>query len=108
MTGTDRLAKRLSHRLTNREFIMKITKLLATAAGLAALTACGGGETNTAENMDANLTDMNAGMDANLDMNATDMNMDMNATDMNADMNAGADLNAGADANAAANTTNTM
>jgi hypothetical protein len=84
---------------------MKITKLLATAAGLAALTACGGGETDTAENLDANLTDMNAGMDANLDMNATDMNagMDMNAgtTDMNADVNA--DLNA--DANAAANTT---
>ena len=45
---------------------MKITKLLATAAGLAALTACGGGETNTAENMDANLTDMNAGMDMNM------------------------------------------
>jgi hypothetical protein len=59
---------------------MKITKLLATAAGLAALTACGGGETNTAENMDANLTDMNA-----------------------------TDMNAGADANATANTTtNTM
>jgi hypothetical protein len=87
---------------------MKITKLLATAAGLAALTACGGGETNTAENLDANLTDMNAGMDANLDMNATDMNA-MNM-DMNADMNAGADLNAdlNADANAAANTTNTL
>ena len=66
---------------------MKITKMLATAAGLAALTACGGGDTDTAENLDANLTDMNAGMDANLDMNATDMNamnMDMNATDMNA------------------------
>ena len=87
---------------------MKITKLLATAAGLAALTACGGGESNTAENLDANLTDMNAGMDANLDMNATDMNA-MNM-DMNADMNAGADLNAdlNADANAAANTTNTL
>ena len=89
---------------------MKITKLLATAAGLAALTACGGGDTETAENLDANLTDMNAGMDANLDMNATDMNagMDMNAgtTDMNAgttDVNA--DLNA--DANATANTTTT-
>jgi hypothetical protein len=87
---------------------MKITKLLATAAGLAALTACGGGDTDTAENLDANLTDMNAGMDANLDMNATDMNA-MNM-DMNADMNAGADLNAdlNADANAAANTTNTL
>jgi hypothetical protein len=93
---------------------MKITKLLATAAGLAALTACGGGETNTAENMDANMTDMNAGMDANMDMNATDMNAmnaDMNAG-MNADMNAGAnaDMNAGmnADMNATNTTTNTM
>jgi hypothetical protein len=89
---------------------MKITKMLATVAGLAALTACGGGDTETTENLDANLTDMNAGMDANLDMNATDMNamnMDMNATDMNADVNAGGDMNA--DANAAANTTtNTM
>src|SRR5215210_346680 len=104
MTGTDRRAKRLKHRLINREFVMKITKMLATAAGLAALTACGGGDTDTAENLDANLTDMNAGMDANLDMNATDMNamnVDMNATDMNADVNA--DVNA--DANAAANTT---
>ena len=89
---------------------MKITKLLATAAGLAALTACGGGETNTAENMDANLTDMNAGMDANLDMNATDMNAmntDMNAgADMNADMNAG--MNADANAAATNTTTNTL
>ena len=87
---------------------MKITKLLATAAGLAALTACGGGETNTAENMDANLTDMNAGMDANLDMNATDMNamnMDMNATDMNAGADMNATANTGADVNATANTT---
>ena len=87
---------------------MKITKLLATAAGLAALTACGGGDTETAENLDANLTDMNAGMDANLDMNATDMNMDMNATgtDMNATGTTGAtgtDMNA--DANATGNTT---
>lgn len=107
MTGTDGRAKRLSHRLINRENIMKITKMLATAAGLAALTACGGGDTNTAENLDANMTDMNAGMDANLDMNATDMNamgnMDMNMG-MNADMNAGTN----ADANAAANTTNTL
>ncbi len=79
---------------------MKITKLLATAAGLAALTACGGGDTNTAENVDANLTDMNAGMDMN--MPADNMTLeannvtvveganatDMNATDMNADANA--------------------
>ena len=81
---------------------MKITKLLATAAGLAALTACGGGDTDTTENFDANLTDMNAGMDANLDMNATDMNA------MNMDMNAGADMNTdmnAADVNATANTT---
>lgn len=87
---------------------MKITKMLATAAGLAALTACGGGDTDTAENLDANLTDMNAGMDANLDMNATDMNamnMDMNATDMNADVNATANTDVNATANA---TTNTM
>ena len=86
---------------------MKITKMLATAAGLAALTACSGADTDTAENVDANLTDMNAGMDMNMDMNATDMNagMDMNAgADLNADMNA--DMNA--DANAAANTTNTL
>jgi hypothetical protein len=77
---------------------MKITKMLATVAGLAALTACGGGESNTStENLDANLTDMNAGMDANLDMNATDMN----AMDMNAGMNA-TDMNAtgNTDANA--------
>ncbi len=84
---------------------MKITKLLATAAGLAALTACGGGDTNTAENMDANMTDMNAGMD----MNATDMNaMDMNATDMNSDMNAGMNADMNADMNATMNTPNTM
>ena len=88
---------------------MKITKLLATVAGLAALTACGGGNTNTAENMDANLTDMNAGMDANLDMNATDMNAtDLNATDMNAGMNADMNATGNADMNATANTTNAM
>ena len=80
---------------------MKITKLLATAAGLAALTACSGADTDTAENVDANLTDMNAGMDMN--MPADNMTLeannvtvvegaDANATDLNADMNA--DVNA--------------
>ena len=78
---------------------MKITKLLATAAGLAALTACGGNDTNTAENMDANLTDMNAGMDMNmpadnmtLEANNVTVVEGANATDMNADVNA--DVNA--------------
>ena len=84
---------------------MKITKLLATAAGLAALTACGGGDTDTAENVDVNMTDMNAGMDMNmpaenvtLEANSVTVveGADANATDMNADMNA------------TANTTNTM
>ena len=82
---------------------MKITKLLATAAGLAALTACGGGETNTAENMDANLTDMNAGMDMN--MPADNMTLEANNVTVveGADANATTDMNA--DANATANTT---
>ena len=66
---------------------MKIIKSLAIAAGIAGLAACGGGggEDNSAANMDANLTDMNAGMD----MNATDANMTINATDgMNSTENA--------------------
>jgi len=85
---------------------MKITKLLATAAGLAALTACGGNDTNTAENMDANLTDMNAGMDMN--MPADNMTLEANNVTVveGADANATTDMNA--DANATANTTNTM
>ena len=84
---------------------MKITKLLATAAGLAALTACGGGDTET-ENVDANLTDMNAGMDMN--MPADNMTLEANNVTVveGADANATTDMNA--DANAAANTTNTM
>jgi hypothetical protein len=85
---------------------MKITKLLATAAGLAALTACGGNDTNTAENVDANLTDMNAGMDMN--MPADNMTLEANNVTVveGADANATTDMNA--DANATANTTNTM
>ena len=85
---------------------MKITKLLATAAGLAALTACGGGETDTTENVDANLTDMNSGMDMN--MPADNMTLEANNVTVveGADANATTDMNA--DANAAANTTNTM
>ena len=78
---------------------MKITKLLATAAGLAALTACGGNDTNTAENMDANLTDMNAGMDMN--MPADNMTLEAN----NVTVVEGADANATTDMNATANTT---
>ena len=85
---------------------MKITKLLATAAGLAALTACGGNDTNTAENVDANLTDMNAGMDMN--MPADNMTLEANNVTVveGADANATTDMNA--DVNATANTTNTM
>jgi len=85
---------------------MKITKMLAIAAGLAALTACGGGNDNTAENMDANLTDMNAGMDMN--MPADNMTLEANNVTVveGADANATTDMNA--DANATANTTNTM
>jgi hypothetical protein len=85
---------------------MKITKLLATAAGLAALTACGGNDTNTADNADANLTDMNAGMDMN--MPADNMTLEANNVTVveGADANAATDVNA--DANATANTTNTM
>ena len=84
---------------------MKITKLLATAAGLAALTACGGGADDTA-NVDANLTDMNAGMDMN--MPADNMTLEANNVTVveGADANATTDMNA--DANATANTTNTM
>ena len=78
---------------------MKIITTLITAAGLATLAACGGGEEADVAN-DANMmmTD-DYGMDANMttDMNMTDMNMDMNATDMNAtdmnmDMNASDDM----------------
>lgn len=87
---------------------MKITKLLATAAGLAALTACGGGsETNADANLDANLTDMNAGMEMN--MPADNMTLEANNVTVveGADANAATDMNA--DANATANTTtNTM
>ena len=84
---------------------MKITKLLATAAGLAALTACGGGTDDTA-NVDANLTDMNAGMDMN--MPADNMTLEANNVTVveGADANATTDMNA--DVNATANTTNTM
>lgn len=49
---------------------MKITTTLAVAFACATLAACGG-ETNTAENADANMM-----MTDNL--GATDMNMDMN------------------------------
>ena len=84
---------------------MKITKLLATAAGLAALTACGGGDTTADANVDANLTDMNAGMDMN--MPAENVTLEANSVTVveGADANA-TDMNA--DANATANTTNTM
>ena len=92
---------------------MKITKLLATAAGLAALTACGGGDTaseNMDANLDANLTDMNAGMDMN--MPADNMTLEANNVTVVEGANATTDMNAGAavDANAAAtaNTTNTL
>jgi hypothetical protein len=83
---------------------MKITKLLATAAGLAALTACGGNDTNTAENVDANLTDMNAGMDMN--MPADNMTLEANNVTVVEGANA-TDMNA-TDTNADANATNTM
>lgn len=82
---------------------MKITKFVAVAIASASLAACGGGEANNVDNMDANMmmTD-NLATDLNMDMNAT---ADMNA--MNADMNATTDMNAmemNADANATANT----
>ena len=83
---------------------MKITKLLATAAGLAALTACSGADTDTAENVDANMTDMNAGMDMN--MPAENVTLEANSVTV---VNEGAaDMNATTDMNATANTTNTM
>ena len=82
---------------------MKITKLLATAAGLAALTACGGGTDDTA-NVDANLTDMNAGMDMN--MPADNMTLEANNVTVVEGANA-TDMNA-TDTNADANATNTM
>ena len=80
---------------------MKITKLLATAAGLAALTACSGADTDTAENVDANLTDMNAGMDMN--MPAENVTLEANSVTV---VNEGADMNAdmNADVNATTNT----
>ena len=65
-------------------------RTLIVAAGAALfLSACGGGG-GEAENTDANMVDMNAGM---TDMNAMDMNADanmtLNATDgMNATENA--------------------
>lgn len=74
---------------------MKITTSLAVAFACATLAACGGGgETNAAENIDANMmmTDNMGATDMNMDMNATDMNTDMNAMDVNMDMNA--DMNA--------------
>ena len=63
-------------------------RTLIVAAGAALfLTACGGG--GEAENSDANMVDMNAGMtDMNADMSA-DANMTLNASDgMNATENA--------------------
>lgn len=83
---------------------MKVTTSLAVAFACTTLAACGGGgETNAAENMDANMmmTDNMGATDMNMDMNATDMNMDMNATDMNMDMNATNNMTD-------MNTTNTM
>jgi hypothetical protein len=79
---------------------MKTLKILGIAAGLATLTACGGG--NEANNADANAA-LTENYDANaVDVNATDLNAgtDLNATDANA-----ADANAAnaADANAATN-----
>ena len=71
---------------------MKIISTLAAAAGLVALSACGGGaaEENTGETLEANtlvvdnVTDMNMGMDANAMGDLNTMNTDVNATnDMN-------------------------
>lgn len=66
---------------------MKITTTLAVAFACATLAACGGGETNTAENVDANMmmtdnlgaTDMN--MDMNMDMNTINAADGMNSTE---------------------------
>lgn len=80
---------------------MRILATLAAAAGLAALSACGGGaEENAVENFDDNMM-----MTDNLgttDMNMTDMNMmnDMNmSNDMNMDMNMDTNATNSADTN---------
>ena len=63
---------------------MKITKLLAISAGMAALAACSGGAEDNTANADANMA-----MEENLDMNMgnTDMNAmnDMGNVTVNAD-----------------------
>ena len=79
---------------------MKALKILAVAAGLATLAACGGTEANNAE-ANAALTD---NLDVNADVNAVDLNAtDLNATDANAANAADANAANAADANAAAN-----
>ena len=75
---------------------MKSLKWFAVTAGMAALAACGGDETNMTN------VEINA-VDDNMMLPPVDMNADMNV-DMNADMNA-VDTNA-VDTNAADNTTN--
>ena len=81
---------------------MKSIKILAVAAGLATLAACGGGDAaNNADNaaltegVEINNVDVNADINAVTDVNAVDANA-TNATDANAAANE-------TDANAATN-----
>ena len=73
---------------------MKIFLKLATTAGLAALAACG---SNDANNIDANIIDLNATSDLNAG------GSDLNGT---ADLNSGTDLNAAGAGAGATGTTN--
>lgn len=81
---------------------MKALKTFALAAGLATLTACGGG--SEANNADANAA-LTENLDVNADVNATDINAatDLNATDANAANAADANAANAVDANAATN-----
>lgn len=79
--GTDGPSQALSFIASNIQGKdMKITTLLATMAGFAALAACGGeADENLATNVDDNLM-----MEDNLVLPPDDMNMDMNmGNDMN-------------------------
>ena len=78
---------------------MKIIKSLAIAAGIAALTACGGGaEEDNAANVDANLT-----TDMNMDMNMPADNMTLEANNVTV-VNEGGNATDNATGNAADNT----
>jgi len=86
---------------------MKIIGKLAVATAFVALAACG--SNNSANNVDMNAADMNAGM---TDMNAgmTDMNAttDMNSMGGNMDMNATGNMSGNMDMNADGNMSDGM